>query len=97
MTTKPNFVHDCEGCIFLGTYEWEKQSFDLYTCKQGVNWPTVIARFSSDGPDYLSGLEIAIQLETNPRDDDDRTHPLVEAMKRAKEHGHLTKKETASG
>lgn len=96
MPSKPIYAHDCTGCTFLGTYEWDGQSYDLYTCKQSCNWPTVLARYSSDGPDYLSGLEIAKTIESHPTDDKDRTHPLVEAMKRAKERGHLTKKDTQS-
>lgn len=94
---KPIYLHDCTGCIFLGTYEWQGQKYDLYTCKQGMNWPTVIARYSSDGPDYLSGLEVAVHIEALALNDADRTHPLVEAMKRGKEHGHITRKEAAVG
>lgn len=42
------YLHDCEECVFLGTYN----QYDLYFC--GAN-PTVIARYGTDG-DYLSGL-----------------------------------------
>lgn len=95
--SKPTYLHDCTGCIFLGNHEWQGQTYDLYTCRQGINWPTVLARFSSDGPDYLSGLEVARQIEILPLHEADRSHPLVEAMRRAKEHGHLTKKDLAVG
>lgn len=47
---KPLYEHDCPVCIFLGTF----RAHDLYLC---VNEPvTVLARWSSDGPDYLSGM-----------------------------------------
>jgi hypothetical protein len=32
---------------------------DLYFCQQMLGGPTVIARYSSEGPDYSSGLEFA--------------------------------------
>ena len=38
--------------FFLGKFE----EYDLYFCKQGVNLPTVLARFSDVGYDYLSGM-----------------------------------------
>jgi hypothetical protein len=47
----PWYKHDCTNCTFLGQFE----EYDLYYCPQG-NIPTVIARFSDDGPDYTSGL-----------------------------------------
>lgn len=90
---KPNYLHFCDGCTFLGEYTWESKLFDLYTCQQGRKWPTVIARYSSDDPDYESGLHTAIALEAHPSNESDRTHPLVEAMKRAKEYGLISRKE----
>ena len=48
----PAFTHDCDACTFLGTYD----EADLYHCGQGGRIPTVIARYSSEGPDYASGL-----------------------------------------
>lgn len=50
----PNYMHDCDACVFLG----EADDYDLYWCSQGggTNISTVIARFSSNGPDYISGL-----------------------------------------
>ncbi|MHC4302431.1 MAG: hypothetical protein ACYS7Y_34665 [Planctomycetota bacterium] len=38
-------VHDCSKCEWLGTYK----GADLYKCGD-----TILARFSSDGPDYAS-------------------------------------------
>jgi len=52
---KPQHKHDCNNCIFLGTYEDK----DLYFCTQGMSIPTVTSRNSSDGADYISGLSFA--------------------------------------
>jgi len=49
---KPNFVHDCDCCEFLGTFN----KHDLYFCSSEH---TVVARYGSDGADYTSGLEFA--------------------------------------
>lgn len=51
---KPVHQHDCdpECCTFLGTVDNQ----DLYFSGQGGFGATVIARYSSDGPDYMSGL-----------------------------------------
>jgi hypothetical protein len=53
-TTPPRYQHDCSRCIFLGQYD----DADLYFCGKGPN-ATVIARFSGDGADYTSGLEVS--------------------------------------
>jgi hypothetical protein len=45
---KPHFEHDCTWCVFLGHY----RDADLYICPGN----SIIARFSSDGPDYESGF-----------------------------------------
>lgn len=61
----PQYAHDCDACAFLGRYLdtstgsklEHADSYDLYYCHgEGLRLPTVIARFSSRGPDYLSGL-----------------------------------------
>ncbi len=71
----PRFTHDCDSCTFLGTYE----EHDLYFCPRE---PTVIARASSEGPDYCSGIVSARM-----------GHPLlVEALYRARERGLYTGK-----
>lgn len=44
----PRYEHDCEDCTFLGQYE----EYDLWICPRGH---TYIARYSCDGPDYISG------------------------------------------
>lgn len=58
----PKYRHDCNSCTFLGNVAIPKKlsysgkSADLYHCKQGGSWPTVIARLSSSPEDYQSGL-----------------------------------------
>jgi hypothetical protein len=54
---KPQFTHDCDICTFLGTFN----GADLY--HHAESSPTIIARFSSDGPDYTSGVILA---DVNP-------------------------------
>jgi hypothetical protein len=45
------FKHDCDVCVFLGEHE----EADLYFCGEPENY-TVIARYSDDGPDYVSDV-----------------------------------------
>lgn len=47
----PTYIHDCRCCTYLGKHN----GMDLYYCPQG-GFPTVIARYGNDGPDYLSGM-----------------------------------------
>jgi hypothetical protein len=59
--TGPRFTHDCTKCAFLATHEYEEEGhrYDFYFCTAQIGHiPTVIARFSDEGRDYLSGLEI---------------------------------------
>lgn len=58
MTIKPIFEHDCDSCKFLGVHN----QHDLYFCPQSGSNPTVIARFSSNGPDYTSGMVFVGQI-----------------------------------
>ena len=77
MEDTPKFVHDCECCKFLGHFSGQ----DLYFCPQPLfNTPTVVARWSSEGPDYMSGLGFN-KLSAN--------HPLTVAKNRAIEAGYL--------
>lgn len=76
--TKPLYEHDCDSCDYLGVYEHtyegeETVTYDLYTCRG--RFPTVIARYSSHGPDYMSGLVFSR----------DPNSPLYEARIRAEE------------
>lgn len=68
----PQFTHDCDQCTFLGRHK----EFDLYHCLQGGKMPTVLARWSSNGPDYKSGLPFIV------RDPD-----MAEAWRRADARG----------
>ena len=58
---KPLYKHDCNNCTFLGTFNNE----DLYFCKQGGHIPTLIVRYSSDGPDYSSGFQFGEREKNN--------------------------------
>lgn len=68
------FEHDCNACVFLGHVD----KHDLYFCPNDILGPTVIARWSSEGPDYSSGLCF---ICCNPL--------LHEAAKRAVQRGLL--------
>lgn len=78
---KPVFEHDCDGCIFLGTYTWKERQFDLYFCPN-CDEGSVIARFGSDGPEYASA-PLAVVEQANYRPDDD-TYPLRVARDRVR-------------
>ena len=58
----PTHTHDCKACNYLGTIVGQTpdvagKPVDLYHCKNSIGSGedgSVIARFSSDGPDYSS-------------------------------------------
>ena len=54
--TTPKFQHDCKSCTFLGRAEYGDQVYDLYYCTQGGVLPTLIARYSDKGSEYISGI-----------------------------------------
>lgn len=59
---KPQFVHDCKSCIFLGRLEDDGKfgEADLYFCDCGTaGWETVIARYGDLGYEYASGMMFA--------------------------------------
>lgn len=65
--TRPKYKHDCKYCTFLAQHG----EFDLYHCTQGINVPTVIARFGDEDRDYTSGA-------WGPRTEDrDATPPQI--------------------
>ena len=77
------FQHDCEKCKPLGEFE----GADLYYCEaQLIGGPTVIARHSSDGADYQSGMVFA-----------DKIPALGEARNRAIAAGYMTPNVEFSG
>lgn len=51
----PRFTHDCKKCLFRG----RDGEFDMYWCQKEhsshANGGSIIARSSSDAPDYQSG------------------------------------------
>ncbi len=62
---KPQHIHDCDKCRFLGSVKWEAAEngvADLYVCEDadmGASFAeraTLIARTGSDGPEYTSCL-----------------------------------------
>lgn len=55
--TKPKFTHACDECRFLGSLTEDSRHYDLYFCEQNRSnqHATVIARFGSDGLEYVSG------------------------------------------
>jgi hypothetical protein len=58
---KPFYKHDCEECTFLGTVQSKaKTPIDLYFCPQ-AGLPTVIARFSDEDSDNVSGMPLALK------------------------------------
>jgi len=71
-----HFQHPaCENCTFLVHYKGR----DLYHCTQGGRIPTVIARHSSEPPDYESGIFSASQMEEDA--------PLRVALRISSEEG----------
>lgn len=73
---KPNYIHDCKSCVFLGDYRGynkfankDNQIFDLYHCKN-----TVLARFSNEPDNYISGYYSAYSGVN---------HMMVEAFNRS--------------
>jgi len=47
---RPRYIHDCEKCKFLGTWE----AYDLYFCDEKTLGGTVIARYGSNAPMYAA-------------------------------------------
>lgn len=79
----PLFEHDCTCCTFLGTFDER----DLYH-HGGSFETTLIARWSSDGPDYTSGMVFAAPFLSAATDKVVPGNPwLVEAKRRALEKG----------
>jgi hypothetical protein len=77
----PRFKHDCKNCTFLG--EW--QEYDLYHCLQGLNDPTLVARYSDEPSNYRAGLPSIRSLAM--KNDEDYDSPIVVAYRRAEKLG----------
>jgi hypothetical protein len=70
---EPTYEHDCDACFFLGR---SVGYMDLYYCDHmDRHMPTIIARYGNDGPEYKSGLPIAITGT-----DRDLTEGLIRAI-----------------
>ncbi len=78
---RPHFQHTCTRCEFLGGYVYNEEYYDLYWCDQGGSFPTVIARWSDEGPAYLSGIPADETLRVMAR------YCLCVAYARAKARG----------
>jgi len=46
--------HDCDGCSYLGSLDYQGVPIDFYYCP---NEPTLVARYGPDG-DYSSGMRV---------------------------------------
>jgi hypothetical protein len=57
----PQFIHDCESCVFLGNHPLFGGPADAYVCPQGGS-PTVVFRQGDDGPDYQSASGLIEKL-----------------------------------
>lgn len=79
----PRYEHDgCESCVFLGRY----LEYDLYFCRQPnpdktAELPTVMARWSDEPSEYLSGMPCPATVREAPY------YATVVAMKMAIERG----------
>lgn len=54
MSDGPHYIHDCKNCIFIGSTIGGGRMTDCYAHECHDRSVTLIARFSSDGPDYYS-------------------------------------------
>ena len=73
---KKHYNHNCSTCTQVGNYtDRDNTIYDLYFCPQ-MGIPTVVARFSSGGDGYTSGLDSGIE-------------PLIEAQRLAVQAGLL--------
>jgi hypothetical protein len=58
---KPVYIHDCDNCKYLGTDTIDDNVLDFYYChREDPMFSSLIARYSSDGGDYSSGVEFCM-------------------------------------
>jgi hypothetical protein len=62
MAQKPIYTHDCDKCVYLGTYENRRHGYseqiDCYWCAK-PDFPrlsSILGRYGSDGPQYSSSM-----------------------------------------
>lgn len=82
---KPIYQHDCDCCTFLGNAQDEYGEYDLYHHFNGDN-STIIARYSSEGSNYISGMNFGATEHERGEDT-----PMSKAFRLAKEKGLNTK------
>ena len=73
----PQFKHDCDKCVHTGS----DPTHDYYYCSTCVGGPTVIARYSNEGPDYASGMCFGREALRVSRWEDPMAVAYVLAMK----------------
>jgi hypothetical protein len=49
-----NFYHDCDHCKYMGSYEVEEHHYDFYYHDINTAGIGLVARYGSDGGDYIS-------------------------------------------
>lgn len=84
---KPQFIHDCDQCVFLGQYkhplkDGTLEPVDLYFCPAALGGPTVIARYGNEGPEYSSGISFGLREGHVLRE------ALIRALKKSPEIRH---------
>jgi len=93
ISTKPKHIHDCDNCVFLGT--WYR--YDLYSCTTELDtdtdYITILARYTDDGPDYIScELRHVKEIEKEKAEGKYTIYPKQNALLKAMElHINLTK------
>lgn len=86
----PRYIHDCQQCRYLGPYK----EYDLYVCShKDQKIDTVVARYSSDGPEYYSGVNLVKLYRAGKLTSDvsTSTEALLEALVRAEYLGYTLK------
>ncbi|MEI8255497.1 MAG: hypothetical protein WCJ30_07465 [Deltaproteobacteria bacterium] len=100
---QPQYRHDCERCVFLGTFSYEKDmengfalpsEVDVYLCPtEDLRGPKLIARHSGRDKDYSTVLAQRLTgLLSRPEGEAWRratplAEVLVEALQRARAKG----------
>lgn len=89
---QPLFRHDCDGCRYLGSVQTDERgqglvAADVYVCP-GAS-PTVVARFSDEPSDNISGLIFA---RTSPSLGLAKRRALAAGLLRAKRPASTTRR-----
>ena len=83
---KPEFIHDCDNCKYLGWYSSRPSEInDLYICIHDTHG-SIIRRFGNEGHEYWS-----MSLDSCVRIANDGQHDFIGmAMRRAIREGYIT-------